>query len=243
MLAIQHWTKGKTMIPRNEMTIQTGSLAHSDLKTATADSVNPVRVWLVDDNNEFRSLFAELLAHETGFDCSRDFPSSEAVLDALAWETPPDVILLDVQMRGECGLDAIRPIKSLTASTRVLMLTTCFDSIYRQRALREGATDYLLKSYSVEEIAHRIRQALQEPVLSGFVSVCAEGKLEEAAETTADDLAIGEEQRTEEFAGGRFKHDSCKRSSDRGWPAVWGRASNRLMRGAFYVRSLLAMLY
>jgi DNA-binding NarL/FixJ family response regulator len=242
-IAGQFNRKGKTMNPHNEMTVQFGSLAHSEPRTRTPDSGNPMRVWLVDDNHEFRGLLALLLADEGGFDCSREFPSAKAMLDALACETPPEVILLDIQMREECGLDAIRPIRSLAASTHVLMLTTCYDSIYRKRALRDGATDYLLKSYSVEQIAHHIQKAVEQPVPSGLVSVFPERALERV-EISAGVSSGGEDERAADFTRGRFsKHDLSEQNSDRRWHTVWRGASNRLLRGAFYVRSWLAMFY
>ena len=116
-----------------------------------------VRVWLVDDNDELRMLIAELLGHQAGIDCARHFSSPDALLSALASKPGPDVILLDVQMGDRNGLDAVRPIKSLTRSTRVLMFTTCFNPEWRERALGDGASDYLLKTDTLEKVAARIR--------------------------------------------------------------------------------------
>src|SRR5262249_54064370 len=99
-----------------------------------------------------------------GFDCSRQFPSAEAVIDALSRETPPDAILLDFNMGGMTGLDALGPIKALVGTTPVLMLTTFSYPPGRTLALRSGASDYLLKSFSVAEIAERIRVACRGSV-------------------------------------------------------------------------------
>lgn len=117
-----------------------------------------VRVWLVDDNDQFRSLVADLLGRREGIECARQFSSPDALLSALASKTGPDVILLDIEMGAQNGLDAVRPIKSLNRSTRVLMFTTCYDPEYCQRALNDGADDYLLKSDSLDKLVARIRQ-------------------------------------------------------------------------------------
>jgi DNA-binding NarL/FixJ family response regulator len=122
-----------------------------------------VRVWLVDDNEEIRRLIAELLSHQDGIECVRHFSSPDALLSALASQPGPDVILLDVQMGDRNGLDAVRPIKSLTRATRVLMFTTCYNKAWRERALDEGASDYLLKSDTVEKVASRIRCPADDP--------------------------------------------------------------------------------
>jgi DNA-binding NarL/FixJ family response regulator len=122
-----------------------------------------VQVWLVDDNDELRGLIAELLSAHGGIDCARHFSCPDALLSTLASRPGPDVILLDVQMRDRNGLDAVRPIKSLNRSTRVLMFTTANNRDWRQRALEEGASDYLLKTEAMEQVAARIRRAAEEP--------------------------------------------------------------------------------
>lgn len=122
-----------------------------------------VRVWLVDDNEQLRTMVAELLSRYGGIECVRHFSSPDALLSTLASKPGPDVILLDVQMGDRNGLDAVRPIKSLTRSTRVLMFTTANNREWRQRALCEGASDYLLKSYTMEHVAARIRTPAEDP--------------------------------------------------------------------------------
>ena len=127
-----------------------------------------VRVWLVDDNDQLRTLVAEMLGRQGGIECVRHFSSPDALLSELASKPGPDVILLDVQMGDRNGLDAVRPIKSLTRSTRVLMFTTCFNPQWRERALNDGASDYLLKSSPLEEVAKRIRCRTNDSVRNTF---------------------------------------------------------------------------
>ena len=130
--------------------------------------VPSVQVWLVDDNDELRKLIAEVLGQQDGIDCVRHFSSPDALLSALASKPGPDVILLDVQMGERSGLDAVRPIKSLTRATRVLMFTTCYNPEWQQRALGEGASDYLLKSERMENVAARIRSLAREPAANNY---------------------------------------------------------------------------
>jgi DNA-binding response OmpR family regulator len=129
--------------------------------TSLDNSKSPVCVWLVDDDNEFRGLLAETLARQEGIDCARDFSSPDAMLSVLASQIGPDVIVMDVHMGERNGLDAIGPIKALSRTTQVLMLTSLSDEIGRKRALNEGASDFLLKSYTPEEIVDRIRNPHQ----------------------------------------------------------------------------------
>jgi response regulator of citrate/malate metabolism len=118
----------------------------------------PIKVWLVDDNARFRNLVADILAEVNGIHCVRQFSSPTELLSTLASKIGPDVILLDVQMGNENGVDAVRPIKSLARMTRVLMFTTCFDSGLRERALSDGASDYLIKGGPLDKLIESIRR-------------------------------------------------------------------------------------
>jgi DNA-binding NarL/FixJ family response regulator len=127
-----------------------------------------VSVWLVDDNDRLRTLVAEILGLQGGIVCARHFSSPDELLSTLASKPGPDVILLDVQMGDRNGLDAVRPIKSLTRSTRVLMFTSCFNPEWRERALGDGASGYLLKSDRLETVAARIRCAAEDPIPGSY---------------------------------------------------------------------------
>ena len=134
----------------------TAAQTTADPKPMTAPA--PINVWLVDDDEGYRTLLAELLASQQGIDCPRQFDSPDAALSALASKTGPDVLLLDIHMRDRNGLDAIRPIKSLARTTRVLMLTTFYDGGSHSRAMEEGASGFLLKSCEVHQLAEHIRE-------------------------------------------------------------------------------------
>ena len=130
----------------------------------------PIRVWMVDDNSQFRSLLANILNEEVGLRIERQFPCPTAVLKALAFEEPPDVILLDIEMGEENGLDAVRPIKELAKDTHVLMLTTFAGPLARERAFREGASDFMFKSWPVQEITSHIRRVMEFGSVAGLVT-------------------------------------------------------------------------
>ncbi len=154
-------------------------LEHENETTAPAGGVGArrlgmERVWLVDDNDRFRSLLVELL-NEEGFDCEREFENPDEALAALARETPPDIILLDIQMGEYNGLDAVRPLKAAAKETHVLMLTTFAPREARERAFREGASDFLLKSWTLEEIAAHMRQAMEFGTVAGLMTTVLNG--------------------------------------------------------------------
>lgn len=129
-----------------------------------------IRVWLVDDSDNFRMLLADLLNGEAGIEVTRQFSSPEGVLEALAGGAAPEAILLDIQMGLHNGLDAIRPIKALAPSTHVLMLTTSAEPASRERAFREGASDFMMKSWTWSEIVERVRRAMELGSAAGLVT-------------------------------------------------------------------------
>jgi len=124
---------------------------------------SPINLWLVDDNRRLRTTLAELFDRCDGIRCTATFHSPNAVLSALASKVGPDVILLDMHMGDANGLDVIRPIKSLSRSTQVLMLTTFFDSEAENRARDSGASGFLLKSFPLDRIVQTIRHARNHP--------------------------------------------------------------------------------
>jgi len=135
----------------------------------------PVRLWIVDDKQEVRSLFVEALSHERGIFCDREFNSAEGLLEALGRDLPPDVVLTDVHMGGMTGVEALRFIPMLAPSVRVLVMTTFHDSIQEAEALRNGASAFLLKSCGPAEIARSIQLAQLD---RGIGERVAEARLE-----------------------------------------------------------------
>ncbi|MGN6301168.1 MAG: response regulator [Angustibacter sp.] len=77
---------------------------------------------------------------------------------AMVSTTMPDVLLLDVQMPGTDGLDALAQLTSAGSPTKVLMLTTFDLDEYVYRAMRAGASGFLLKDMAAEDIVAAVRQ-------------------------------------------------------------------------------------
>jgi DNA-binding NarL/FixJ family response regulator len=152
----------------------------------------PTRVWLIDDNANFRTLLASLLGEQGGFDCERQFSNPADALEALGREARPDIILLDIEMGEHNGLDAIRPIKSLAPDTHVLMLTTFAAPRCRERAFREGASDFMLKSWLPSEIAAHMRKALEFGDVAGLLAAYLGGGRPLAAQTIVEPKAARE---------------------------------------------------
>lgn len=124
-------------------------------------------VWHVDDDGLYREQLMCLLKDELCVNYSRSFSSALSLLAALRQDSPPDVILMDVQMPEMSGIEAIRPVKHLAPSTVVLMLTTFYNHQHKQEALTAGAAGFLLKRNSQTQIIAAVRAASAQ-----FSSLC-----------------------------------------------------------------------
>src|SRR5687767_5611509 len=69
----------------------------------------------------------------------------------------PDVVLMDVRMPKRTGIEATRSIKDTLPSTKILMLTISDEEADLYEAIKAGASGYLLKEISIEEVADAIR--------------------------------------------------------------------------------------
>jgi DNA-binding NarL/FixJ family response regulator len=117
-----------------------------------------IRVLLVDDQEMVRAGFRMILGTEDGIEVVGESPDGErAVHDAERLR--PDIVLMDVQMPVLDGLQATRRIVASpsASATRVLILTTYERDDYIHEALLAGASGFMLKNASPEELIHAIR--------------------------------------------------------------------------------------
>lgn len=116
----------------------------------------PLRVVIADDHPLFRAGMIALLTSVPDFAVTGEAATaSEAI--ALATRDAPDIVLMDVQMPGERGIEATRRILQTSPATRVLVVTMFEDDELVFAALRAGARGYLLKGASPDETLRAIR--------------------------------------------------------------------------------------
>lgn len=117
-----------------------------------------IRVLVVDDHPMFREGIAELLSRQDGM-AVVGIAADGAEAVARFRELAPDVTLMDLQMKGTGGLDAIQQIRMLHGDARILVLTTYSGDANAVRAMRAGACGYLLKNCVRSELIDAIRAA------------------------------------------------------------------------------------
>ncbi len=126
----------------------------------------PVTLLVVDDHNLFRRGLVALLGQDPGLKVVGEAGDAAQAM-RLAPALRPDVILLDNHLPGVTGVDAIRGLREVSPSSRVLMLTVSEDAQDLSTALRNGAQGYLLKTIDGDLLAQAIRRAAAgEPVVS-----------------------------------------------------------------------------
>ncbi len=128
----------------------------SDLETPAQTGSEPVRVLVVDDQELFRRGLTMLLAVETGIEVVGE--AGDGIEGtALAESAAPDVVLLDVRMPKRSGIEACLSIKEAVPSAKIIMLTVSDEEADLYEAVKSGASGYLLKDSSIEEVAQAVR--------------------------------------------------------------------------------------
>lgn len=115
---------------------------------------DPIRVFLVDDQQLVRSGFSLVLSTEPGIEVVGQAPDARTALAGLR-EAPADVVLMDIQMPGMSGIEATR-IVAEEGLGRVIILTTFDRHDYLFGALQAGASGFLLKTASAEDLVAAI---------------------------------------------------------------------------------------
>lgn len=116
-----------------------------------------IRLLLADDHRMLREGLRRSMIDE-GFDVVGEADNGEEAVRLVA-ELEPDVVLMDVSMPEMDGVEATRVIRSTDSTTRVIMLTMHADSEVLADAIRAGASGYLVKDCSTDEVAAAVRMA------------------------------------------------------------------------------------
>jgi DNA-binding NarL/FixJ family response regulator len=121
-------------------------------------SESPIRVVLVEDDTATRNGLSWLIANSDGFRSIGAFPSVEAALGRLIVE-PPDVLLLDIDLAGMSGCDAVPLLRERFPALRIVMLTVYDSEDKVFESLRNGACGYVLKKTPPAELMAAVRDA------------------------------------------------------------------------------------
>ena len=128
-----------------------------ELDESVSPDPNSIRILAVDDHPQFREGIAIILATQPDMNLvAQACNGHEAIVEFRTHR--PDITLMDLQMPGMNGLDAMTAIRGEFPEARVIVLTTFASEVEIQRALAAGACAYILKSLAPRKIMDVIRR-------------------------------------------------------------------------------------
>jgi two-component system NarL family response regulator len=116
----------------------------------------PIRVLVVDDHALFRRGLQMVLEQEEDIEVVGEAGDGAEAVER-ATDSMPDIVLMDVRMPKRGGIDACTAIKDAVPSAKIIMLTISDEEADLYDAIKAGASGYLLKEISIEEVAAAIR--------------------------------------------------------------------------------------
>ena len=165
-----------------------------------------IGISVVEDDTTLRNAIKEWIASDKRFKIVSEHGNAEEAVEQLPAKAP-DVVLSDINLPGMSGIDCVRQLKARMPKTQFLMLTVYDDAERIFQALAAGATGYLVKRASRQELLTAIVDIHrgESPMSSGIArKVVKSFQRSEAAAATADKLAPRERQVLELLAKGHL---------------------------------------
>lgn len=126
---------------------------------AEGERKGKIRVLIVEDNQVFLKGLASLLEYEQDIDvCGLASNSSDAM--KLIDEKYPDLLIVDISLGVDNGIDLVREITAKKPGLRVIVLSMHDAHIFAKRALRAGARGYISKQEAPETVVSAIRRVV-----------------------------------------------------------------------------------
>jgi len=116
-----------------------------------------IAVSIVEDDAQTRKIFANWINSASGFRLAGDWGDAEKALSAMPAKKP-NVVLMDINLPGMSGVEAVKRLKPLLPDTQFVMLTVYEDADHIYNALVAGATGYLLKQTPRAELLGAVEE-------------------------------------------------------------------------------------
>lgn len=152
-------------------------------------------ILVIDDHPLMRRGILQLIAMEGSLRLVGEAGNGQQGLE-LACQLQPDLILLDLNMRGLSGLDTLKAIKAAGLDARVIILTVSDSEEDVVSALRAGADGYLLKDMEPEDVLHSLKIAAQGRMALGerVAEILADSLRHESQPKPADSVGLTERE-------------------------------------------------
>jgi DNA-binding NarL/FixJ family response regulator len=120
----------------------------------------PIGILIFEDNANLRDSLANLLRLSGDYTILNSAADCTHVAEQVK-KYAPDVILMDIDMPGISGIEALKIIRTFNTTVQIIMLTVFDDNTHVFDAMYAGANGYLLKKYISEKLTHSIQEVMQ----------------------------------------------------------------------------------
>ena len=171
-----------------------------------------ITVSIVEDDAQTREIFANWINSASGFRLAGDWGDAEKALGALPAKKP-NVVLMDINLPGMSGVEAVKRLKPLLPDTQFVMLTVYEDADHIYNALAAGATGYLLKQTPRAELLGAVEDVHRggSPMTSNIARKVVQSFKQAPAPTNQEALSPREQEVLDLLARGYLYKEIAER--------------------------------
>lgn len=172
-----------------------------------------IAVSIVEDDAQARKILAGWVSRASGFRLAGEWGDAETALTGLA-EKKPNVVLMDINLPGMSGVEAVKRLKPMLPEAQFVMLTVYEDADHIYNALAAGATGYLLKQTPRAELLGALEEVHRggSPMTSNIArKVVQSFRQTPAAATGQDELSPREQEVLDLLARGYLYKEIAER--------------------------------
>lgn len=120
----------------------------------------PITILAFEDNDLLRDSLSSLVALNPNYNLVAAYANVLQAKDQI-YQHKPDVVLMDIDMPGRTGIEAVREIRTFNTSLPVIMLTVFDDNVHVLEAIKAGASGYLLKKHISSKLFESVTEVLE----------------------------------------------------------------------------------
>ena len=117
----------------------------------------PIKILIAEDNEDLRATMVALLSTEADMRCVAETDDLQQV-SALATASAADVIILDIELKGQSSLARLKQLRGALPGARIVIYSGHALPEFVDAALAAGACEYVLKSGDPDELVHAVRR-------------------------------------------------------------------------------------
>lgn len=136
------------------------SLSPPSANNGDAPASKKPQVLVVDDHPLLRGGLVNLIEEQADLGCYGEASNAAGTILAVDSDPPPDLVILDLMLGNEDGLELVKQVRMLRPSMSLLVISMHDELIYAERALRAGASGFIMKKEAPEEVIRAIRSVL-----------------------------------------------------------------------------------